>query len=338
MEVSVWRLSLFSLLWALLLLPNGQAQIGSIRGKVMDNQGKPIENVLIRIESVSSTGRYQLKTKKDGTYYHGGIPLSGSYKVVAQKEGYITSESMTRPALDPFEKTGKVDFALVPGKSTKAASELTEAEKQKLRREQEQQKKRKVIAAEVRQYYKEGIGYYNTGQYELAIKAFEAALEKDDQQSGLWSNLALAYFHLNRFDESIENYEKAIGLAPENPSLYQGLGDAYSESKDFEKAQEAYEQSANLASDLDPREAANSYYNMGVTFINNGRTEDAVKVLEKAVQVYSQHAEARYQLGISLLGVDRMDEAIEHLKSYIELEPEGENTAVARQLVEQLQN
>ena len=338
MKVSVRQLSVLTLLWSLFVLSNGQAQVGNIRGKVTDEEGKPVKDVLIRIESMQSGGKYQVKTKKDGTYFHGGIRLQGSYRVIAQKKGYRSDGTQgIRPGFEPFDPRGKVDFVLVPGKSDKVAFELTEEEKQKIRQEKEEQEKREMLATAVRQDYNEGVEYFNAGQYELAVKAFEAALQKDDQQPGLWSNLALTYFNLKQIDKAIENYQKAISIAPDDPSLYKGLGDAYSEIKDYEKAKEAYEQSAGLAGDLDPTEAAGSYYNMGITFINNGRTKDAAEALKKAVEADPSHAEAHYQLGISLLSLSRIEEAIAHLKEYVELKPQGGNAEIAQQLVEQLQ-
>ena len=338
MRVGVWRLSLLTLLWSFFMLPNGQAQVGTIRGKVTDEQGKPVKDTLIRIESMQSGGKYKVKTKKDGTYYHGGVRLQGSYRVIAQKKGYRTDGvEGVRPTFDPVGLKGVVDFVLVPGQSGKAAFELTEEEKRKIRQEQEEQAKRRMLSVAVRQDYNEGVEHFNAGQYELAVEAFGDALQKDDQQPGLWSNLALSYFRMKQIDKAIENYETAIGIAPDDPSLYKGLGDAYSEIKDYEKAREAYEQSASLAADLDPTEAAGSYYNMGVIFINNGRMKEAVEALKKAVEADSSHAEAHYQLGISLLGLNRIEEAIGYLKEYVELKPESGNAEVAQQLVEQLQ-
>jgi tetratricopeptide (TPR) repeat protein len=83
-------------------------------------------------------------------------------------------------------------------------------------------------------------------------------------------------------------------------------------------------------------EAAVSYYNMGVTYINAGKNQDAADVLKKAIEMDPKHAESHYQLGITLIGLNDMEGAMEHLKKYVELSPNSENAPVAKALIEQL--
>ena len=75
---------------------------------------------------------------------------------------------------------------------------------------------------------------------------------------------------------------------------------------------------------------------MGVTFINKGQNKQASEALKNAVVSDPTHAEAHYQLGIVLLGMNQIDGAINHLAEYAKLNPNGENAPVARDLVKQL--
>jgi tetratricopeptide (TPR) repeat protein len=75
---------------------------------------------------------------------------------------------------------------------------------------------------------------------------------------------------------------------------------------------------------------------MGVTFINSGKSEEAIEALNKALEADPGYADAHYQLGISMLGTGQMEESADHLKKYLELAPQGPNAEVAKQLVEQL--
>ena len=71
-----------------LLMTQAFAQVGNIRGKVTDAEGNPIEGVTIRIEGMEVARKYTVDTDAKGEYYHGGVTRQGTYRVIAQKEGY----------------------------------------------------------------------------------------------------------------------------------------------------------------------------------------------------------------------------------------------------------
>ncbi|HRR57718.1 MAG TPA: tetratricopeptide repeat protein, partial [Acidobacteriota bacterium] len=56
----------------------------------------------------------------------------------------------------------------------------------------------------------------------------------------------------------------------------------------------------------------------------------------KALEFDPNHAESHYQLGITLIGLGEMEEALEHLKTYVKLSPNTENAQVAQQLIQEL--
>ena len=320
------------------LIPPLEAQIGNIRGKVTDQAGNPLEDVLIKIEGIEVSRKYDVKTDAKGEYFHGGVSRQGTYRVIAEKEGFQRSyvEGL-RPATDRRSESGLADFVLIPGRAGKLAFELTDEEKKAMEEGAENAEERAAAAAEVRVQLDEGLGFYNQGQYEQALAAFNSALELDDQQPALWANVGNTYSKLNQSAEALEAYEKAIAIAPEDPTLYQNLGGIYAAMGNTEKAREVYEQAVKLSAYGDPKDAAINYYNMGVTFINSGQTEEAVEALQKAIEADPGYAESYYQLGVCLLGTGQMEDSVKRLQHYMELAPDGPNAEVAKQLVDSLQ-
>jgi tetratricopeptide (TPR) repeat protein len=75
---------------------------------------------------------------------------------------------------------------------------------------------------------------------------------------------------------------------------------------------------------------------MGVTYINSGKPREAVEFLTKAVEADPVHAESHYQLGLTYLGLNQMDDALRHLQEYVRIAPNSENADVAKALIEQL--
>lgn len=319
------------------LIPSLEAQIGNIRGTVTDQEGTPLEDVLIKIEGIEVSRKYEVKTDAKGEYFHGGVSRQGTYRVIAEKEGFQRNyvEGL-RPATDRGGTRGLADFVLIPGRPGRLAFELTDEEIKALEEGAGDAQARAESSAEVRLQLDEGLGLYNQGQYEQALVAFNSALELDDQQPALWANLGNTYSKLNQSDQALEAYEKAIAIAPEDPTLYQNLGGIYAAMGNTEKARELYEQAVQLNAYGDPKDAAINYYNMGVTFINSGQTEEAVEALQNAIEADPSYAEAYYQLGVCMLGLGRMEESVQHLQHYLEVSPDGPNADVAKQLVESL--
>ena len=295
------------------------AQMGIIRGKVQDEQGNPLKDVLIKIEGPARN--YKLKTNKKGEFFRVGIPFREVFRVTAEKVGYVTTylDNMKpgRPTeFGSTETQGVVNFTL------KKAEGATGPGGVKL-------EDRTVVAA-----VNKGLNLLGQGQYQQAVDAFRQALEKAPDYYYIWSNLGNAYVKMEQFDQAIEAFEKAIALDPKNGSLYTSLGNAYAGKRDTKKASQAFEKAASLAGS--PADIAVSYYNMGITFVNLGQNQQAVDAFQKAIDTDPQNGEAHYQLGIVLLGMNRIREAVDHLKKYGEVTPDGPNAPTAQSLVEEL--
>ena len=320
------------------LIPPLEAQIGNIRGKVTDQEGTPLEDVLIRIEGIEVSRKYEVKTDAKGEYFHGGVSRQGTYRVIAEKEGFQRNyvEGL-RPATDRRSETGLADFVLTRGAAGRLAFELTDEEMKALEEGAGDAQERAASAAQVRVHLDEGLGLYNQGQYEQALTAFNIALELDQQQPALWANLGNTYSKLDQSDRALEAYEKAIAIAPEDPTLYQNLGGIHAAMGNTDKARELYEQAVQLSAYGDPKDAAINYYNMGVTFINSGQTEEAVEALQNAIEADPSYSEAYYQLGVCLLGIGDLEGSVKNLQQYLEMVPDGPNAEVAKQLVDSLQ-
>ena len=336
MKRSTRQYFLFTL-FSFLLMTQAYAQVGNIRGKVTDAEGNPIEGVQIRIEGLEGSRKYEVETNAKGEYYHGGVTRQGTYRVIAKKEGYQSDYADgLQSTADRRGEQGLVNFTLQRGQSGPLLFELTDEQIEQMRANAEDAERRQKSSAEVRLNMDQGLQFFNQGEYEQALTVFNTALELDEQQPALWANVGNTYSKLNQNEQALEAYQKAIDLAPEDPTLYQNMGGLYASMGDTEKARELYQKAVSLSAYGDPRDAAVNYYNMGVTFINSGKAEEAIEALTKALDADPAYAEAHYQLGISMLGTGQMEESAGHLKKYLELAPEGPNAEVAKQLVEQL--
>jgi tetratricopeptide (TPR) repeat protein len=338
MRVRVTPLSLVFLLLALTWSASpAMAQLGFVSGEVVDENDEPLQGVDIRIEGIDTPRRYSLKTDRRGRYIHAGINLQGTYRVIAEAEGYRTDYvEGIRPGFSRDDERGIINFKLSKGTAQALDFEMTDEQRAELERQRAEAVRQAERMEKVQSDFDRAVTLYNSGQFEQAAATFERVIEVEKEQPVVWANLANAYARLQQHDKAVTAYNRAIELDPRNSGYLQNLGSIYSSMGDAESAREMYESAASLAGQLNPKEAAISYYNMGVTYINAGQNEQAAEALRKAVELDPGHAESHYQLGITMIGLNDMDGAIAELRKYIEIAPIGENAEVAKALIEQL--
>lgn len=71
------------------------------------------------------------------------------------------------------------------------------------------------------------------GNYDKAIRNFEAALKSNPNHYAMYNNIGFAYFQKNEFARAVEYQRKAIDLSPVRAVSYEGIGMLFLESKDF---------------------------------------------------------------------------------------------------------
>ena len=137
-----------------------------------------------------------------------------------------------------------------------------------------------------------GTLYYQQGDMDKAIQAFENALKRSPHHKTAKQNLhqlfrQKAFTALKRraFDEATPYFEKAIRLDPENATTYRIMGDGYAHVSQFSKAIEYYQKALELAAN-DAEAQKNlviTYNNYGVTLRNNGEWDAAIRVYRDAL-------------------------------------------------------
>ena len=86
------RLQLTSvvLAFASLLLPaDAPAQVSNLRGQVVDVEGNPLRDVIVKLEPAAGGREYELKTDKKGRFRRLDV-RAGLYRIIYSKDGYST--------------------------------------------------------------------------------------------------------------------------------------------------------------------------------------------------------------------------------------------------------
>jgi tetratricopeptide (TPR) repeat protein len=297
------------------LAPQAAAQTGSISGSILDVNGKPWADVLIR--AVSDQGAKQ-ETKTDS---------GGKFIVPNLRSGVYTVFVQFPPPNDkqaPYEvkcrvqsgEDAKVDlnFKDIVAKQGAAAQEqVKKAEEAKGKMEGlkahftagnaliDQEKQAKIDLGKASPDQRDALKQKLNDLSNQAVKEFQEASkslgEKDPNAHLVWFKLGEAYDTAGRNDDAAQAYQQAINAKGDVPGYYNNMGNVLARAGKIEEAKAAYTKSA----ELDPPNAATAWRNFGISLYNANRLADAIEPLQKATELDPKSAQAWYLLGASLL-------------------------------------
>jgi len=128
------------------------------------------------------------------------------------------------------------------------------------------------------------------------------------------------------FAEAEAAYRDALALDPSLANAFTNLGNLRYRQDDEEGAVAFYRQALQI--DPDQPEAL---YNLGFLRLDSGDAEAAAELFEHALAADPAFADAHFNLALAYERLGRKSDAKRHWKVYLQLEPKGEWSEVARQ-------
>lgn len=298
------RLTILVLVVAL-IAPAAHAQgwrgMGRMAGKVIDEQGKPIEGVTIRLELPGSGGT-QAKTDKKGEWALGGI-AHGGWNVDFEKPGYepvritVPIEEFTR--VPPIQTTLKQS---APDPNQLIQSDLVKA-----------------------------AALLNEKKFSEARGIYEGILAKYPQAYQVEPLIARTYYGEKQFDKAIDHLKIAVEKNPaaiENRLL---LGNILVEQGRAEEGRQV------LASvDEGAVKEPTTFVNVGIGLLNQNKPDEALVYFEKTIARFPQSGDAYYYRALVRLQKSDTEGAKADLKKFLELSPNAPEAAAARKALEQI--
>ncbi|MCX8175350.1 MAG: tetratricopeptide repeat protein [Candidatus Micrarchaeota archaeon] len=175
----------------------------------------------------------------------------------------------------------------------------------------------KPSPTDARTYYHRGNTYYEKGDYERAIEAYNTAIILNPTFSEAYFNRGLCYYNLKNFEKAISDYTKAAELDPKNPVIYNNRGDAYYRKQDFNAAIEDYDRA--LA--INPK-YLKAFYNRGLAYACLQDYEKAVEDFTEVINLNPEFAEAYHIRGLAYDYLNQLEKAIKDYDKAIELNPQ----------------
>ena len=171
-------------------------------------------------------------------------------------------------------------------------------------------------------------GYRQHGQDELALESFRAAVRADPRSLTARFELGTRLAQVGLASEALEQFRVALSLASnlrlgETPALvgrvHLNLASVLSRRGENEAAVRHYRR----AIELDPAGGDSvAYFNLGSTLAGLGRDQEAIEALQEAVARNPDYQDAQYNLAWVLKRSGRLDQAVVHFREVVRIDPQ----------------
>jgi tetratricopeptide (TPR) repeat protein len=171
-----------------------------------------------------------------------------------------------------------------------------------------------------------GMDAYKAGKYDDAAQAFSRAAELEPTWFRAAYRLGMAYEAQGNYKEAAAAYAKAAKLNPDEViddgmdffKVQYNLANTLALSNQHEAAVGVYQK---LIETL-PAPIATPYYNLGLSLVALNRTPEATDALKKAVEIKPDYAEAHYNLGLIYARAEQYPQAIDEFRQAIKTKPD----------------
>ncbi len=144
-----------------------------------------------------------------------------------------------------------------------------------------------------------------------AAPVFEKLAQVSQKNAGTLTTIAQGFMILGDYERAIKEFRAVAALAPGTPKVNFFIGQSLIRLNRYDEAERAF------AKELETSPADESAkYNLALTLIERKiRIDEAVKLLEEAIALRSDYADAHYQLGKIYLEKNEIAKAVEHLET-----------------------
>jgi len=285
-----------------------------LAGRVIDEQGKPLEGVKVRATFPAVVGAIEANTDKRGDWAIEGV-ADGTWQLIFEKDGYHPAE---------------------------AVAEVDEGGRANLRTTL---KKMFDPNAFIQAEGKKADALMSQKKYAEARAVYEAIIAKVPEVKGpMQQNLASTYYLEGKLDKAAEHLRAGLETDPGNVPIKLLLTNVLIEKGAIADASQVLD-SIEEAKITDPQ----VYLNFGLALINGQKPAEALPYLDKAVARFPQASLAYFYRANALvylinaeqdpknpLRIERLGKVKADLEKVLQLAPNAPEAAEAKKLLDQI--
>lgn len=286
---------------------------GRVKGTVTDVDGNPIAGakVFYRMLEDRDAGPPPFTTNKKGGFSFLGIK-GGTWIVRVEADGF---RPWTSPMPVEVYSTG--------------LSETVDAQLERIPAEE----LAAIARYQANENLKAGDELASKGEFAAARAEYQKALEtvQDADKAVVLAAIGATYVSEADIDGAKQAFEQALTYNPNHIESLKGMCNIVAYQGDMELADELY---ARIPAD--ERIHPNVLITMAMGHFNQGDTETAKALLDRAIRDFPDNALSHYYRGLTELSLGDNDAALADLKLSLELDPNHAEAANAREFIGQL--
>jgi tetratricopeptide (TPR) repeat protein len=167
-----------------------------------------------------------------------------------------------------------------------------------------------------------GLNYVLLDDYTDAIKWLKKSVELQPANKDAWYYLGRAYYSKAQLPEASTAFEKVLELHPHDTKAQTNLGLILETSEQTDAAMAAY-RTAISWQEKGAEASEQPYVNLGSLLLEQGRAQEGVAALEKAVAMAPRNAFCHLKLGMAYRQLGRLEDSEEQLIEATSLEPDN---------------
>ncbi len=285
-----------------------------INGNVVDEEGQPLEGVLVVVESLEYGTKLEGYSDKNGRFAVAGMG-TGQWRITVTKEGYISS--YIDKNIHQLRRNSPIDFTLK--KLSGFAPSLADEESFKL--------------------FDKGNLFLKEKNYDEALIVFEKFITIYPKIYHAHLNIGTCYLKKGELDKAEAEFQLVLNKTMEKFGDYKkdpqaslraftGLGEIYIRKEDFERAQKYFTQ----ALDISPEDEV-AAYNVAEMLFSHQKVDEAIKYLELSIQIKKDWSKPYMKLGYAYLNKGDFDKSLEYFNTFIEMDPENPEVPTVRNII-----
>lgn len=141
--------------------------------------------------------------------------------------------------------------------------------------------------------------------YAWARSQYDRMMEGPPELAAAHTAMAFVYNQGGYLDEAAHHYRQAIEDDSSYVDAYTNLGKVYTDTEEFEKAADTYEKVLTLSPPED--QLPRIHLNLGVSYLNMDRVDDAIVEWKRAVELAPDYMDAYMNLGTAYQNKDQPD-------------------------------
>ncbi len=276
---------------------------GRMLGIVLDQEGKPIEGVTVKLFSIKANQGFEVKTDKDGQWIAAWV-RGGGWNIDFEKVGYESRKISFDASENAKNPEIKINLKKVEGL---------------------------VLTGDVNELLIKANQLFDQKDYPGALDSYKAMLEKYPAVYLLWKNVGNCYFAQEQYDKAEEAYRKVLEKNPNDTDAMLLIGNCYANRGQTDKAMEWYNK-IEFEKITDPI----VLYNIGNNYYKLSKFEQALTYFQRSVELQKDFLDGLYQLGLAYTSLQRNQEAVTTFETYLKYDADSPRASQVRSFLDYL--